>query len=123
MSPSNLCTSCPPFLISFFHSFPLISSLHIILTSTPDLSISSSLSPSPLLLPFTVFSFLSSFFSFTPSSSSHFSPPSPSSHSPSPLLLDPLQTYAHHGVIYDMKWSKCDSYLLTASSDGTAKVN
>lgn len=41
----------------------------------------------------------------------------------SPSSPSPLQTYAHHGVVYDMKWSKCDSYLLTASSDGTAKVN
>ena len=30
--------------------------------------------------------------------------------------------YAHHGVIYDMKWSEQDGYLVTASADGTAKV-
>jgi WD40 repeat protein len=29
---------------------------------------------------------------------------------------------AHHGVIYDIKWSKDDSYILTCSSDGTCKI-
>lgn len=29
---------------------------------------------------------------------------------------------AHHGVIYDIKWSKDDSYILTCSSDGLCKV-
>lgn len=29
---------------------------------------------------------------------------------------------AHHAVIYDIKWSKNDRYLLTCSADGTCKV-
>ena len=29
---------------------------------------------------------------------------------------------AHYGVVYDIKWSADDSYILTASSDGTCKV-
>lgn len=29
---------------------------------------------------------------------------------------------AHHGVIYDLKWSKNDRYLLSCSGDGTCKV-
>lgn len=29
---------------------------------------------------------------------------------------------AHHGVIYEVKWSKDDRYLLTCSGDGTCKV-
>ena len=33
-----------------------------------------------------------------------------------------MKVYAHHGVIYDMKWSEQDGYLVTASADGTAKV-
>jgi len=31
-------------------------------------------------------------------------------------------TSAHYGVVYDIKWSADDSYVLTASSDGTCKV-
>ena len=31
-------------------------------------------------------------------------------------------TSAHHGVIYDLKWSKDDRYLLSCSGDGTCKV-
>ena len=29
---------------------------------------------------------------------------------------------AHHGVVYDIKWSKDDHYLLTCSGDGTCKL-
>ena len=29
---------------------------------------------------------------------------------------------AHHGVIYELKWSKNDRYLLSSSGDGTVKV-
>ena len=29
---------------------------------------------------------------------------------------------AHHGVIYDLKWSKNDRYLISCSGDGTCKV-
>jgi WD40 repeat protein len=29
---------------------------------------------------------------------------------------------AHHGVVYEAKWSKDDRYLLTCSGDGTSKV-
>jgi WD40 repeat protein len=32
------------------------------------------------------------------------------------------ELYAHHGVVYDVKWSKDDSYLLSSSGDGTTKI-
>ena len=32
------------------------------------------------------------------------------------------ESYAHHGVVYDLKWSKDDSYVVTASADGSCKV-
>lgn len=33
-----------------------------------------------------------------------------------------LEDAAHHSVIYDIKWSKNDRYLLTCSGDGTCKI-
>ena len=33
-----------------------------------------------------------------------------------------LDEAAHHGTIYDMKWSRNDRFLLTCSNDGTCKV-
>ena len=29
---------------------------------------------------------------------------------------------AHHGVVYDIRWSKDDSYIVTCSGDGTSKI-
>ena len=33
-----------------------------------------------------------------------------------------VEEAAHHGVIYDLKWSKDDRFLLSCSGDGTCKV-
>ena len=33
-----------------------------------------------------------------------------------------VEAAAHHGVIYELKWSRDDRYLLSCSGDGTSKV-